>query len=476
MLSSSDSGEEQHTCFGRFGRSIRTLRTILSRRRHTPIHSASPLPLYPYPVLTMARRARVTVRQSLDDLQRRLTSERHPEIAARLRLLILLKKEPAISNSDLRDRLDRSTATIGRWIQQYLRFGLRTFLTSSDKGGRRKPLVDDAIIREMRQLEKSGAVSGPTQFRSWLQKTKGIEISRTGMRDLLKRNGLRTAALKGCGGVIPSAPGASRGARSGLPRRNSTTTAHVDPPVLVDSLSTFADLLPSGYERVQVITAVQSIIKTAITSVDRVSIDVNTGCPLLNSEDYNPDVYISQVILPGRREPILSIQPAAGPGGYATRILEKFEQEYQTSRIYHPAVWREYYCHRNVYLGSVFLWRELARPALSEYDIQTLDRLEHLISHFLVEVVLRHNYINPNERAFLDTVEQIVKEYGLTKSEMTVLTGRLHGLSNQEISDGANMGINAVKKHTAHLLRKCGTKNVLELFARHFTTILRDRI
>lgn len=425
-----------------------------------------------YRFAPMARRTRVIIRQSLDDLQACLRNI-HPDLRKRVQMVILLKEDPTLSNKALADRLRVGTASISRWIGAHGKGGLKRLLNPSAKGGDRPPRVDNAIVREMRELDRSGEVRGTARFHRWLTEAKGISYTRSGVRDLLKKHGLPTRAVKKKPSSEATKPGASRGAVQRKNPRSGRKAIPGEQVELIDGLVKFAELLPRKYDVVDVIEAIRRIVVFVIPNVDRVSIDVNTSCPLLNSGEYHPDVAVSQVLLPGTIEPILSIRAATAPGAYATNILNGFKEQKLNIEIYHPPVWREYYCHETMYLGTVLLWQDRAKPERSDDIGRGLDRLRPLITHLLTEVVLRHHHARPTERAFRETIREIVVAYGIGKQEMLVLIERLYGRSNKEIARELMITVETVKKHIASFLRKTRSRNVLELFARHFTTRLR---
>jgi DNA-binding CsgD family transcriptional regulator len=206
-----------------------------------------------------------------------------------------------------------------------------------------------------------------------------------------------------------------------------------------------------------------------LPDVDRISIDVNTSVDLDTPEDYEPDLFLMQTVLPNGAPPAVRLEAAGTPGAMAAHLVEGFRAGGVSLDIYHPPLWREYYLADNAYLGTIFLWRERVRRPLTEETVATLDSLHRFMLFILSDIVARHHYANPLDRVFYDVVRSLSDECGLGRQERRVLVRRLLGESFKTIADQMSIAPNTVGQYVSAIYRKTGTRSAVELFAKYFT-------
>lgn len=75
------------------------------------------------------------IAEALDDLERRLRAERHPERKRRLHMLVLFKEDPERTRLKVAEHLAVHRNTIRRWLTLYREGGLDGLLTSMQPAG-----------------------------------------------------------------------------------------------------------------------------------------------------------------------------------------------------------------------------------------------------------------------------------------------------------------------------------------------------
>jgi DNA-binding CsgD family transcriptional regulator len=210
-------------------------------------------------------------------------------------------------------------------------------------------------------------------------------------------------------------------------------------------------------------------LRALFGDVDRISIDINTSCDLMCPQDYEPDMMISQNVAAEQRGAGLEVSRVQKPGAMAQHLLNKFRAQKVSLGIYHPPVWREYYHERSAYLGTIYLWRERSRPVISDRTLALLDLLKPFIIFLFTDLVTRHHYANPLERAFYEVVRSLADECHLGMRERNVLVLRLLGQSYKKIGDRLGIATNTVGKHVTNIYKKTGTGSTIDLFAKYFT-------
>lgn len=214
---------------------------------------------------------------------------------------------------------------------------------------------------------------------------------------------------------------------------------------------------------------VRDVLQEAFEDVDRITVNVNMNCDLLRPDEYNPRLSISQDAFPDDDHKGLAIARYDTTESYAgENLIREFQRQGYPVDEYHPPfiLNLEY---RGAYLGTLFLWRGLSEVPISEETIETLSQLEEFLVYAMSDVILRHHYIAPVERAFYSTLREITAQAALTAQEHRVITYRMLGYMYKEIAAELNISQDAVKKTLQQIYRKTGTGSHIEFFAKYFT-------
>jgi transposase len=423
----------------------------------------------------MARKRQNRIVESLadlDELEHRSTGLTLP----RIRFLRLMKENEGASLSSLAPRTGVKQVTLERWWRTYRTGGIDALLAVRKRGGNRPRLLDEAGIRELRALVKRHELSDAGQVQRWILEEHEVAYSRTGVRDLLASLGLELGRPADDSGTTSLSTGSRHRDRHGTePASLRANDASAD-PLQIDSKDLIALLtsLPMEYNVAECAHTLRNMLRLILKDVDRISIDVNTRCDLLDPEGYEPDLMISQEVSISYGNADLHVRRNAEPGAMARYLLENFSAQKISLDIYHTPIWREYYLHDKAYLGTIFLWRERTSPPISDQTVALLDGLHSFIEFLLSDIVTRHHYANHLERIFYDIIETISEECNLNVQERRVLVMRLLGSPYRDIAERLHIAPNTVSKYVCSIYRKTGTRSTIDLFAKYLTPRLID--
>lgn len=121
------------------------------------------------------------IRESLDDLQRRLRRCRDARMKMRLHLLVLIASGEVSSRQEAAERLAQHRNTIGRWLRVYQQEGLDGLLTIPSGGaptGVRR--VSPGALDALRQrLDEDEGFASYGEAQQWLQEEFGETVPYT---------------------------------------------------------------------------------------------------------------------------------------------------------------------------------------------------------------------------------------------------------------------------------------------------------
>ncbi len=116
-------------------------------------------------------------------------------------------------------------------------------------------------------------------------------------------------------------------------------------------------------------------------------------------------------------------------------------------------------------LGSIILFRNVGRPPLSQETLYLLDAIEPLMTRLLSEAAARYQVHNPDALKHIYLFDIVDGEVSLTDQERNVLVGHTTGHSTSEIAEIMCISEETVKSHTHAILRKTGRKTIKEVIA-----------
>jgi transposase len=394
----------------------------------------------------------------------------------RVRALRLLKENEEEPLSSIAARAGVPSVTFERWWRAYRKGGLDALLEADHRGGNRARRLGEGGLIELRKRVEQGEFQDKGEIQKWICEKYGIEYSRTGVRRLLESIGVRLEQPVRKGTPLVETITGSLANRNGAQGQSADVAESqcCNTDITVDCLIGLMNSLPSEYSVAACANTLRNGLRLILKDVDRISIDINTRCDLLNPDDYAPDLMLNQGLAPDRRNADINIRKAAKSGEIAKYLLENFSAQKVSLDLYHAPIWREYYHQDKAYLGTLFLWRERTKPPISERTIALLDRLRKFIQYVLADVVTRHHYAHHLERTFYDIVSSIAEECELGMQERRVLIMRLLGASYKDIAKRIHVAPNTVSKYATSIHQKTGTKSVIDLFATYLTPRLNE--
>lgn len=128
------------------------------------------------------------IAEALDDLERRLRAERHPERKRRLHMLVLFKEDPERTRLKVAEHLAVHRNTIRRWLTLYREGGLDGLLTMKPRGfapGQRT--VSESVCEALRErLDDPQGFSGYDEVQQWLQTEFGLQVPYKSVYNLVR--------------------------------------------------------------------------------------------------------------------------------------------------------------------------------------------------------------------------------------------------------------------------------------------------
>ena len=124
----------------------------------------------------MPYQAPPTLHEDLDELERLLRAERHPERKRRLHALVLFKREPAITRQQVAGHVAVHPNTVARWLRLYDRGGLAGLSEQHKRGPEpgQRALPGPVFAALQRRLQQQEGFSGFDKIQRWLAEEFGI--------------------------------------------------------------------------------------------------------------------------------------------------------------------------------------------------------------------------------------------------------------------------------------------------------------
>lgn len=232
-----------------------------------------------------------------------------------------------------------------------------------------------------------------------------------------------------------------------------------------EALVRFLNALPTNGELVSWLGDFRDALSEYLGDVDQVMVDVNYLCDLSQPQSYRPLKAVTQYF-DGSGEAEVTIDPQVLEPGTAARLIRGSGLRLS---YYHPPIVFEYMLGAHAYLGCVILLRERGNTPIGATTIAIMESIERFMVFLLSDVVARHNFTRPVDRAFHTALEQLGIDLDLTDREQEVLAAHLFGYPYRKIADQLHLSIDTVRKHVKAIHRKAGVSTYTELFAKYFT-------
>lgn len=119
---------------------------------------------------------RVTVSESLEQLEKSLRHARSASQIERLQMLVYLKQGEVSSRGELAERCNRDKATISRWIRRYRQEGLSALLTKRTAPGATRKIQGEALEKLKARLAQPEGFHSYAEIQQWLEQTCQLTV------------------------------------------------------------------------------------------------------------------------------------------------------------------------------------------------------------------------------------------------------------------------------------------------------------
>jgi DNA-binding CsgD family transcriptional regulator len=319
-----------------------------------------------------------------------------------------------------------------------------------------------ATVRTIYRIEEEGEV--PLRYSEALKGLVGKPLFKQSLTEIRRREKI-------------SGP-ATRGNSAGRPRRRgarSFDTSHYGDldqdrvSIREEQFLRFLNSLPIAASPVLWITAFREALQDLLGDVDRVVMNVNLACDINNPRDYQSNQIVTEHIQEeGSNWGGVEVSMIREGDSPHLRLLEDFKRQGYPLERYQPPVGIDYHLAEQAYLGTLFLWREIEKPPISQKTLHIMETLHPFMLFVLSDLVARHRQTRPLD-SFNLALSHMVTTAGLSEQERRVVMLQLFGHSYDQIADRLRLSLDAVRKHVKSIYRKTGTHSYIELFAKYFT-------
>jgi DNA-binding CsgD family transcriptional regulator len=238
--------------------------------------------------------------------------------------------------------------------------------------------------------------------------------------------------------------------------------------IIPERVLRFLNALPLSSDPVEWIGVFRDELCLLLGDVDRITVNVNVGCDLRNPQNYKPGVAITKRNSADIEESGVIVTSHFQEGSQAERLIEEFRRSGYPLENYHPPHGFDYYFGGQAYLGTIFLWRELAHEPISQETLETVGSLHPFLMFTLSYIVARRQLAEPDVRIFVDALRGLTTTSGLSTQEQRVVMMQMFGHSYKEMADLLGITVDGVKHHLKMIHRKTGARSYTELFAKYF--------
>jgi DNA-binding CsgD family transcriptional regulator len=406
----------------------------------------------------MPRKRSGTICESLERLEQ---LERHYEgepQEIRICVLRLMKEDPARTAADISVITGRPERSIRRWWATYTQKGIDALLelrAGEDERVRPAgPKDHDLLVRKLHR-DEFGSLD---DVREWLSDHHGVLYSRSEVQFLLHR--------------IPDAE--QRWIAHANPGRAGITFADCDLGddglVVPAKFIRFLNALPQTDDTNQWSSCFRTALLEVFHDIDHIAVNLNQMCDVTDPESYRPTVVLRQhVATSDVRERQVVVTVDAEEGRPSEEVLKELQRQGRPLNNYHPPMSFDYYYAGRAYLGTIFVFRERAKPPISKATLATIDAMEPFFITAMANHAIWYTQTRPSERIFYDGMERLVTEAGLSVQEQRVAVYHMMGYSYDEMARLLAISTKTVKKHVNTIHRKSGTRRQRELFARYLS-------
>ena len=124
----------------------------------------------------MSRSFKIELRESEEELKKRLQTANAGSQKEKLQMLWWLKSGQVKEQQEIGNRLARDTSTVTRWLQRYRTGGLSGLLAVKKAPGAKRKIHDEALASLKQELETGEGFSSYGAIVEWLKLKHGLDI------------------------------------------------------------------------------------------------------------------------------------------------------------------------------------------------------------------------------------------------------------------------------------------------------------
>jgi DNA-binding CsgD family transcriptional regulator len=264
-------------------------------------------------------------------------------------------------------------------------------------------------------------------------------------------------------------PGRPRSAPGTAPRggRPSIAVGSTGAPRAADPFLCLLNALPNTFDVTTATRELRNALAPLLPAVDRIAIAVDTSCDLCDPDEYNASADVIHHV-PPKGSVGVSVSTHAASRGFSAAVLDGMLEQGFPFDDYHPPHVIELAYYETMQIGCIILCRERQKSPLREADTAIIETLRPFLESAFAGVIIRHQFLRPQERLIDDVLVEATVRYQLTHQERRVLTCRMLGLSYKEIAAEIGVSQDNVKKHLQSVHRKTGTVSLGDVFGKLF--------
>jgi transposase len=377
----------------------------------------------------------------------------------RVKALRLLREQAGLTMREISGVLGISERQIRRWWQTYRTGGLDSLLEIRSAGGQRPTRVSRQTLDTLRAKADQMELTSLREIQRWLREECAVEYSISGIGHLVRRE-LRSTRLEK---VL---------ARAGAGAAYNSISKAI--PLIPEDILRFMNAIPITGHSLDWINAFRSALLRLLKDVDRISVNVNLNCNLHDPLGSTRIQHVTQHITPEGNRRQVAVGSYEKDSLPSDELLEGFRRQGLPLHIYHPPSIFNYYHAGVEYAGTIFLWREREKPAISEQTLTMIGTMEPFMVYAITSHVAWYQNHKPTERQFHEYLQNLIGEANLTQSEQRVAMLQILGHPIKEIAEILSVSLVTVKKHIGAVHRKTATRSINELMAKYFTPRLSE--
>lgn len=386
----------------------------------------------------MPRKRDTSIGEELEQLNMLEREYRGKPEAARIRMLQIIKQQPALSITEIAIMVGYSVPTIKRWLKLYRSSGLDALLQITAAG---KQTNANQGIDLLRQKLAEGDLQSLSDVRRWMEHYQNSLGNKEYARQLMSDTG---AEREDAGADI-----------SAVER------------IVPNNILQFLTNLPTAHTAQEWVHEFRAGFQKLLGDVDRITMMVNVQCCLTEPETYNPSISIVDEVDEGKRL-FVPIPDDDDKSEALARLLATLRRQKFPFENYHiPKSF--VYDYEGAYLGVMILWREQSREPISECTLSIVESLRPFLVFLFSDLAARHQAAQPFDTFFqtafnLDKIGNTV----LTFQERRVVTLQLLGCSYDEIAESLHISVNTVRSHIKAISEKTGWHGRAHILAKYF--------